>query len=346
MPNNIKIPKIRQLASGAWSCQLRLDGRSINITDYDYNKVYAKAVAAKSGIIEQRRSPQRITVGDAVEDYIASIATIRSPSTIKEYRKCQRLYFLQLQQKPLDKITVNAAQQAINQESSRVSPKTVKNAWMLVSAAIVYAGGERLNVKLPQVVPAPREYLTPEQIPVLLAAIKGHEYEIPILLGLWSCRRSEILGLTWDNVDLDKRQIKIIDALVQNSDGQYVRKAMPKNKSSIRTIPISTQLYNALLAVDDKTGAVYKGTPSMIYETLQKICADNGLPAIGVHGLRHSFASLAYSLGLPAKVTRQIGGWQTDEVMMRIYTHISERDVNIAAAEITEYFDKAADTGE
>lgn len=339
MPNQIKIPKIRQLPSGAWTCQLRIDGRSISITDDDYNNVYAKAYALKTGVLKSKKAPHQITVGEALTQYIKSVESVRSPSTIRGYKAIQKNYLLNLQSKPLSNLTINAIQKEINLEVERVSPKTLKNAWSLISSAIEYAGGERFSVKLPQVPPAKKEYLTPEQIPTLLNAIKGSPFEIPILLGLWSCRRSEILGLTWDNVDLEKRQIKISKALVQNTDGKYVQKQMPKNKSSVRTIPISQQLYDALSAVENKSGRVYPHSANVLYVGLSRICKRVGLPQIGIHGLRHSFASLAYSLNLPAKVTKQIGGWQTDDVMMKIYTHISERDVNVAAAEILEYFD-------
>ena len=51
------------------------------------------------------------------------------------------------------------------------------------------------------------------------------------------------------------------------------------------------------------------------------------LPMVGTHGLRHSFASLAYYLEVPEKVTMEIGGWADDQTMRRIYTHIAQADV-------------------
>lgn len=346
MPNQIKIPKIRQLPSGAWTCQLRIDGQSISITDDDYNIVMAKAYALKTGLIKSRKASKDLTVGTALLKHIRSLEPTRSPATIRGYYVIQRNYFKSLQDRPVSSLTTNIIQREINSESERLSPKTLKNAWTLISAAIEAADGDHFNAKLPQVPPAKKEYLTPEQISVLLTAIKGHPLEAPILLGLWSCRRSEIFALRWEDVDLDNRRIRISRAVVPNSEEKYVEKPMPKNKSSVRTIPMTDQLYEALVRIEPKSGRIYNEAPGRLYDALTKICTDNNLPQIGVHGLRHSFASLAYSLGLPTKVTQQIGGWQTDDVMMRIYTHISERDVNVAAAEMLEFFNSAEIKGE
>lgn len=337
-PEGVKIPTVRQLPSGSWFCQLRIGGKSISITDEDYDTVVAKAYAYKTGLLKAKKSPKDITVGQALINHIESLRAVRSPSTIRGYYVIARNRLKSLQERPLSALTEKMVQREINAESAICSPKTLRNAWTLFAAAIEEAGGERYNVRLPQVPPAKEKYLEPEQIPIMLEAIKGSPFEIPILLGLWSCRRSEILGLTWDNIDLKKRQIRIDSAIVQGDDGKFITKYMPKNRSSVRTIPISDQLYEALAAVENKTGKVYDRHPDVLYKGIQRICKKHELPMIGIHGLRHSFASLAYSLGLPPKITMRIGGWQTDDVMMKIYTHISERDINKSAAAVLDYF--------
>ncbi len=337
----MKIPKIRQLPSGMWFCQLRIDGQSVSITDADYNVVEAKAYAYKGGVLKARKAVGPITVGQALIKYIRARENVLSPSTLRGYNTIKRSRFLRLQNRRVSDLTQAIVQNEINYESTLCSPKTLKNAFMLISSAIVEAGGERFNVRLKQIPPTEKLYLTPKQIPVLLNAIQGDEYEIPILLGLWSCRRSEILGLTWDDVDLKNNTIKIRKSIVYNENGKLVEKPIPKNKSSVRTIPICAQLHTALETVEDKTGKVVKCYPNTIYRATNRICEKNGLPAVGAHGLRHSFASLAYHLQIPAKIAMKIGGWETDETMMKIYTHISKDDVGKAATELSEFFDAA-----
>lgn len=51
----MKIPKVIQLPSGMYFCQLRLNGQSISITDAGPDTVTAKAYAYKTGILKARR---------------------------------------------------------------------------------------------------------------------------------------------------------------------------------------------------------------------------------------------------------------------------------------------------
>ena len=47
---------------------------------------------------------------------------------------------------------------------------------------------------------------------------------------------------------------------------------------------------------------------------------------MGVHGLRHSFASLAFHLGLTEQETMELGGWSDYNTMRKIYTHLAAAD--------------------
>jgi len=342
----VKIPAIRQLPSGAWTCQIRIGGtsnrQSISITDEDYDTVYAKAYAYKTGILKQKKTAADITVGEALRRYIDDRKNTLSPSTLRGYEAIARNRFISFQKRRISTLTQNIIQQAINAESAICAPKTVKNAYRLIESALNYAGAEQFLVKLSTVPPSNKPYLTPDQISVLLDYIKGHEYEVPILLALFSCRRSEIFGLTWDNVDMNRRTIKICQALVMNERNELIEKPMPKNESSVRTIPMCEQLYFAMMKVEDKTGRVVKIYPNTLCRNVNWICERLGFPKVGIHGLRHSFASLAYHLGIPAKVAMAIGGWKNDQVMLKIYTHISQSDIGSAAADITAFFNQKA----
>ena len=73
-------------------------------------------------------------------------------------------------------------------------------------------------------------------------------------------------------------------------------------------------------------------------DRVNNICKQNGLPLIGVHGLRHSFASLAKHLGMPEKLTMQIGGWSDYQTMHKIYTHISQNDANYYKNAMSDFY--------
>lgn len=71
---------------------------------------------------------------------------------------------------------------------------------------------------------------------------------------------------------------------------------------------------------------------------MNRICADNQLPEVGIHGLRHSFASLCYHLNVPEKAVMQIGGWANDATMRRIYTHLAQRDMEKNIRSLKDFF--------
>ncbi len=97
-----------------------------------------------------------------------------------------------------------------------------------------------------------------------------------------------------------------------------------------------------LLKETDRSGEyVCTVPPDRLRETINRICRKNGLPEVGIHGLRHSFASLGYHLGIPAKAMQQAGGWSDDHTMLKIYTHIAQSDDVRHRSALTQFFDSA-----
>ena len=338
----MKIPKIIKLPSGMYNCQIRLKGQSISITDANRDIVEAKAYAYKSGM-KKKVSYENITVYGALTKYIKSRDNIVSPSTVAGYNTIVRTRFKALQPLKIANLDAMIVQNHINEEATLCSPKTLRNAWSLTQSAIAYVGGERYNPTLPIIPEADMNYLTTEQIPIFLEALKGQPFEVAALLALWSCRRSEVLGLHWEDVDFDNRLIYICRARVVNKEGVLVDKSMPKNNASIRYIPMSDQLYDALLLTpeEERNGYVVDLPKNGLYDRINKLCRANGLPEIGVHGLRHSFASVAYHLRVPEKATMRLGGWKNDIIMKRIYTKLSDADAGKFATDVTNFFDES-----
>lgn len=230
----------------------------------------------------------------------------------------------------LDELSDQDLIAAVNAEAALCSAKTLKNAWGLVRPAIKQATGrEPPAVPLPQVVPRERIFLDAEEIQDFLAAVKGDRYEIAYLLALSSLRISELMALQWEDVDLQHKRIRVAGAAVPGRDHKMVRKAETKNRSSTRYVPIlMDQLQAALEAAQQPSGLVCPtARQKTLRDALARLCARHKLPQVTMHGLRHSFASLAYHLQVPEQVTMEIGGWSDYGTMRRIYTHIAQADV-------------------
>ena len=164
------------------------------------------------------------------------------------------------------------------------------------------------------------------------------------MLALHSLRRSELLAVTWDDIDLAAGTIRVSGAVVQNEDHHFVTKATNKTETSTRTVPIMIpELRAALEAVpqEDRTGRLIPYAPHYIAELVNKACYRAGVPVVGTHGLRHSFASLAYHLGMSELETMELGGWADAGTMRKIYTHLSQRDKAKAQNKMAEFFKNA-----
>ena len=339
--NDIKIPKARQLPSGNWFVQLRLDGQSIPITEPTEREAISKAMAIKEGIIKYKKVPMADrTLTQAIDLWIADNEHRLSPATIRGYVTCQKNGFKTLMPMKCGKITDKVIATAINNECKNYSAKTIENRWRFIAQVLEWATDERFSPKLPQVVVEDPEFLDQEDLDTFLKHIKGKKVEITALLAISSLRRSEIAALNWDrgDIDLKNRWIHVRGAMVPNKDHKMVTKKTTKNSVSRRDVPIIDPLYDALCAVEVKQGRVVPQHPATMLTRINKACREAGVPEVGCHGLRHSFASLCHILHVPAQAAMEIGGWADRATMDRIYTHVSKRTKDSYKNDFTNYF--------
>ena len=340
----MKVPKATKMSSGNYYIRMRLGGESISVTAPTERECVRQAQYVKAEYLNGKRvaptQKKTLTLEDACNAYINEQQAVLSPSTIRGYNYIVKMRFSDLMKRNAYDITETDWIKAINAEASKCSPKTLSNAWWFISSVIrKQLKATPPSVTLPQIPPNKRPFLSAEEIKVFVKAVEKTDIAIPALLGLSSLRRSEILALRWENVDLKDRLIHIKGAAVYDSDNILVQKKTNKNTSSTRTIPIMMdELYNALKAEQKKSGLVCTIHPNVLMDRVNNICKQNGLPLIGVHGLRHSFASLAKHLGMPEQLTMQIGGWSDYQTMHKIYTHISQNDANYYKNAMSDFY--------
>ena len=333
----MKLPEPRKLPSGSWNVRIQINGEIYSITRPTKKACQAEAAAVKTRIKAAHKRTDR-SLTKAIDYYIQDRENILSPSTIRGYRTIQKNRFQTAMLRTIEDMTQEQWQRLVNQESRTCSAKTLKNAWGFISSVIQDATGRKITVRLPQVVANDLPYLTAEQIPDFLNAIRGDYCEIAILLGLSSLRRSEILAVRWEDIDLEAGCIYVHGSAVMNADGKLIHREENKNTFSRRTVPfLLPQLRTAVEAAEKKTEYVVTCNPNTIWSATNRACRKAGLPEIGAHGLRRSFASLAYHLNLPEEVTMRAGGWSDIYTMRKIYTKISEKDIN-AQGQIYEAF--------
>lgn len=331
-----KYPKAVELPSGSYRCQVRVDGRRVSVTADSPQEAISRAMALRDG--RKEKGPQDLTLEAVVEEYIDLREAVLSPATVKAYRSYSRNRFQPYMKKRISELDRRTLQRMVSDEARTVKPKTVRNAFGLITAALSEHGVDAEGINLPSVPAAERPWLTADEVLRFSMAVHGERCEIPALLALCSLRRSEIAALDWKDIDLKKEIIHVRRSVVIGEDG-LVEKKTNKTRSSTRDVPILIpQLADALRKVEDKTGRVMKGHPNSVYNQVNRICRREGLPEVGVHGLRHSYASLCHYLGIPPMEAAKMGGWSDLNTMNRIYTHLSSGQMTAAAEQFRSFF--------
>ena len=304
-----------------------------SFTDESEKKALRKAERYE----EDRRAlqPTGTTLAQALDAYINSLRPVLSPSTLKGYKSAA------------DSLTRNhprlcsctelpreLSQALVNELLGRgLSPKTVHNYIGVVSAACKYSGIPYQSPKLPQWILQDSYAPTEEDVKRILAEVKGTPMEIPITLGIFGLRRSEISGLSAD--DLDGNLLHIHAARVYGEDGLALKKTT-KTRLSTRTIQITDHLADLIR----EAGSVDM-TPAAISSAFRRITRRLGIE-MPFKTLRSFFASYCHGvLHLSDAQIQQLGGWSKSMVMRRHYIKSMENQAaaDAVTAAVNTFFD-------
>lgn len=318
----VTVPRPTVTPSGRYRGRVMVHGSRVWITEDTEAAYYVRAKAVKAGMLKEAVEP-RDTLQELIRRFIDDNEAVLSPSTVPAYRSYARNAFQAYMGMKAASIPW---QRAVSEEAGRVAAKTLENEWRLVTAALRYAKITPPDVNLPRAVKQERAFLDFEQIEVFIGAIRGDPCELAYLLALHSLRLSEILALR-EITD----QIRVRGAMVRGEAG-YVVKELNKTDLSRRDVPVMIPRVRELpLPVTQRD--------TTLNRHLARICADAGLPVVTLHGLRHSFASLAYHLRWTEKTTMRLGGWSTPDVVHEIYTHLAQQDVDEDVERMRAYYE-------
>lgn len=328
----IKVPVPRRKGN-QWIGQITVDGVREYISAFSEDEYYAKARAAKSKQIEIKKDPTKTTLGRVIDRFLEANDAVLSPSTIKAYKSMRKTRFADYMDRGVGSIDY---QRMVNEEAKTVKPKTLANAWRLVTASLAYADMDIPRVNLPKIPKSERPWLDYEQIETFLQAIHGDDCEVAALLALNGLRRSELLHLTDADIDTNRDLIFVRGASVYNDKGEFVAKATNKNATSTRTVHIVIPRLHDLLI--DRQGVIVTTKPNTTYVQVNRICRESGLPEIGVHGLRRSFASLGWHLHIDPLTIQREGGWANFETVNKVYIKLANQDANDDIKNMKEFF--------
>lgn len=326
--------KIEKLPSGSYRIRKMYKGQMYTVVT-DHKPTQKEAIKLLAEELDKiTTSYSKLTFYNAATEYIESKRNVLSPSTIRSYMGILHNLSATFTKKTIANITNLDVQREINDYSKTRSPKTVRNANGFISAVMkMFSPQTIINTTLPQNIKKSAYIPTDEDVKAIITASKGSNYEIPLILAVYGMRRSEICALTLD--DINGNMITINKAKVQDEHGDWIIKTT-KTTDSTRTIYVPDEIINKII----QSGTIYDGDPSRISRYLAKKQSELGLPHFSLHKLRHYYASMSHSLGIPDQYIMANGGWKTDNVLKNVYQHAmadKQQDMlNFAAEYIKE----------
>ena len=331
------MPKSQKLPSGNWRVQV---GKTVNgkflrrsFTDPDRRKAEAAALKWQTDICNEAAT-ENMTLYQAYEKYIETKKNVLSPSTIRGYKSMHQNIFQDIMHLKVTSLTTPTIQSAVNRLAANHSPKSVRNAYGLLSAVLsMFRPDFSPHISLPQKEKSEMYIPDDEDIQKLLQAVKGQDIEIPILLAAFGpMRRSEICALNSD--DIHGNIITINKAAVVTSENELVVKTT-KTYSSTRNIELPDFVVEKL---KNKNGKITNMTPTAISNKFAKVLRKAGLPNFRFHDLRHYAVSTLHSINVPDKYIMARGGWATNYTMNNVYNHTLRSKKDAFEEQINTHF--------
>lgn len=238
----------------------------------------------------------------------------------------------------------------VEETKDTLSPKTIRNYHSFVSSILGYAvkmgmisSNPAQNVTLPSMLQKEKEVYTLEEAQEFLELLKDApmKYQAFFILAIYGgFRRSELLGLEWEDLDFDSCIVNIRrTSHYTKKDGIYTDTT--KTVKSQRTLKLPECVFSVLrqyrafqneqrlacgsewketqrLFTRQTGGVMHPQTP---YHWLERFCKRNQIRFLGIHQFRHLNATLLITSGVDARTVSSALGHSQVSTTLNIYSH-------------------------
>jgi integrase len=276
--------------------------------------------------------------------------TVR-PTTFERYEQVVRVHIRPALGKVKLKNLTSAHVRGLYRQKldAGLSSRTVQYVHVTLHKALKQAVSDGLiprNVteaaKPPQVRREEMQPLTAEQVKVLFEAAKGDRLEALYVLAVTTgLRQGELLGLRWDDIDLEVGTLQVRRTLTTAKGGPVL--STPKTKGSRRSVKLSQTALKALrshlerqLEEIDRVGDLWcenglifaseggslLSRQHVTAHRFKPLLKRAGLPEIRFHDLRHTCATLLLIKNVNPKVVSEMLGHSSIAITLDTYSHV------------------------
>jgi len=292
------------------------------------------------------------------------------PTSYDRLEDQKRLYIdPDLEYVQLKNLSTDDIQKLLNKLSKKYSHSTVKKAYMLLNACLNHAVAKKdltYNPMAPIEVPEQKEFskkeiviLTDDEEKIFIdEATKKYSNNIDIYRIGWAyvlilytgLRVGELLALKWTDFNEKERSIKVTGniVMVKNRDRKegdpkniYIEQTAKTDAAQNRVIPLSQTAMEAILSLKEINGSFEyicssknnKPVPKRAFDrAYRQICCRAGIDPVGVHSLRHTFASKLFRKGADVKTVSELLGHANTKITYNTYIHIMPEQKKSAIA--------------
>lgn len=297
--------------------------------------------------------PTKLTVGEyLLHRWLPGRSASLRTSTFDAYRRSVELHVIpalghmkiqQLAPDHLDRLYADLLRAGL-------APKTVRNLHTTLHKALKDAVRKNLVVRnvadsadpprLKRAGEGEMKTWTPEQLYAFLEGMADHRLRAGFLLAATTgMRRGEVLGLRWADIDFTTRRLTVNQTVLNVA--YKITIGTPKTPRSRRTIALDPETVRVLLehrrqqlAERHAMGNAYIDQdlvfaredgrpthPDLFSQTFQRTVKRLGLPAIRLHDLRHTHATMGLAAGIPIKIMSTRLGHATTAFTQDVYMH-------------------------
>ncbi len=363
---------LRKRSDGRWEARVVIGyddnnlPRTKNVTAVNKEKCLEKLEKLKQeiGIVQHNNFKEEMSFAEWIDFWYQQYSKITlRPTTQSEYEGLIYKHIIpEIGNIELNKLTQNDLQQFYSRLKTKgrlirteiygvgLSDRMVRACHTLCQKSLEKAVEENLirinpavDCKLPPKKTKDMKILTREEMQRFIIQAKYDGFlELFILELSTGMRRGEIIGLQWDDLNMQSGELKISRQVVILNGKIHISE--PKTKTSIRTIILPPDIVKILAEYKKTVNSKWlfpspvkedmPRNPSAVRKILNRTLEKAGCKHIRFHDLRHTFATTALANGMDIKTLSAIIGHNSAETTLNIYTHITDEMQKSAAKKI------------